>query len=226
MIEAKITDFNPRDGVSLELASGRSFNDVVITRFSESDQKHILQWESKRQQLRKASMNDAQLLPDSKIQMFVKSARDNDLNDKGDPDNREVEYEPAITFDSKEKDVSFKRVKGTLVFIGESVLEKREFHILYREDFTVDLPANERVKWEGKPFTNIYDDYPKNGSAFGAAYEGYLLILRDKEGTARILKASKSSWKEDYRAILSADTRLGHSKDFSESSPKTTYPQR
>lgn len=161
------------------------------------------------------------LTADSRIKVFVKSSRDDDLNEKGDPDNREVEYEPALTFDNEEKDLSFKNVRGTLVFIGESVLSNREMHILYKEDFSVDLPADTRIRWEGEPFTNVYDDYAKNGSAFGAEYEGYLLVLRDKEGNVAYIKASKSKWADNYEAILEANKNKAYSADFEESFPKS-----
>ena len=44
--------------------------------------------------------------------ILVKSGRDNDLNDKGDPDNREVEYKPSLTIDSRERDNSFTGQSG------------------------------------------------------------------------------------------------------------------
>lgn len=152
--------------------------------FSAKDQAYILEWEKKRVATEIADRENAQLLLDAKLLILVKSGRDNDLNDKGDPDHREVEYEPGLTIDSREKDSRFKGVQGTLVFIGQSVLEKKEYHTLYRQDFTVDLKAGERTKWQGKGFLNVYDDYAANGSAFGVEYEGYLVVLRDNQGFA------------------------------------------
>ncbi|CAA6692066.1 Unannotated [Lentimonas sp. CC19] len=222
-IEGKIVSVDSSNKVSLKLSNGQSYNGVRLSLFSDEDQVYILEWEKRRVANEIAQRENAQLMPDSRLLIMVKSARDNDLNEKGDPDNREVQYEPALTIDNKEKDNSFKKVKGTLVFIGQSVLKKKEYHILYRQDFTLDLPAGERTKWKGKNFTNVYDDYSANGSAFGAEYEGYLVVLRDNEGSVRILKGSKSSWERDYKAILAADMRKGHSRDFAEHWSKTVY---
>jgi hypothetical protein len=218
-IIAKVTDYDPAKGVSIQTRAGQKYQDVKLHFFSTEDQRYFKEWHAARE----AAKHDAQLMPDAKIKMFVKSSRDNDLNDKGDPDNREVEYEPAITFDNEDKDLSYQDVEGTLVFIGQSVLDKGEYHVLYREDFTVTLPARERTKWEGSAFKNVYDDYAANGSAFGAEYEGYLLVLRDKEARPVIVKASKSSWKSCLSAILSANMRQGHSRDFSKSFAKTVH---
>jgi hypothetical protein len=218
-IEAKVIEYLNDQHVTIELRNGKTYKDVDISRFSIKDRTYFKEWEK----ARIAAKENADLKSDTELSIFVKSARDDDLNDKGDPDNREVEYEPAITFDNKEKDFSFKNVSGTLVFIGQSVLENSEFHILYREDFKVDLPRGERVHWEGKPFKNVYDDYARNGSAFGAEYEGYLVVLRDKNQDVRVIKASKSSWKDDYRQILKANMRQGHSRDFRKSFPKTVH---
>lgn len=222
-MEARIVSLDSNQKVSLKLANGQSYKGVGLGIFSVEDQAYILEWEKKRVAAEIANRENAQLLPDSKLLLMVKSARDNDLNDKGDPDNREVEYEPALTIDSKEKDNSFKGVEGTLVFIGQSVLEKQEFHILYRQDFTLDLKAGERTNWRGKSFKNVYDDYAANGSAFGAEYEGYLIVLRDNQGVVRILKGSKSRWEKNYKAILAANMREGHSRDFATSGPKTVH---
>ena len=217
-IEAKVTDYEPGNGVSIELRTGAEYEDVDLARFSKRDRAYIRKWHK----ARKAAKNDAPLKPDSRLRIFVKRGRDNDLNDVGDPDDREVKYQPALTIDNEEIDLSFRDVKGTLVIIGQSVLESDEYHILHREDFIIDLPANERVEWTGKSFINKFDDYAANGQAYGAEYEGYLLVLRDKEGTARIIKTSKTRWKRNYENILRADERQGHSKDFDRSFPKTS----
>tara|TARA_B110000208_G_scaffold144691_2_gene174548 strand:+ start:71 stop:898 length:828 start_codon:yes stop_codon:yes gene_type:complete len=218
-LEAQVTAYDPTKGVSIQTRSGQKYENVGIDRFSPEDQKYFKEWQAKHI----AEKDDAQLMHDSKITMFVKSSRDDDLNDKGDPDNREVEYDPAITFDNKDKDLSYQNVEGTLVFIGQSVLDKKEYHILYRQDFTVNLPSGERTRWVGKSFKNVYDDYARNGSAFGAEYEGYLLVLNDKLGHPAIIKASKSHWKGCIRSILAANSRQGYSRDFSESFKKTVY---
>jgi hypothetical protein len=218
-IDGQIIDYLNEGKVSIKMRNGTIHKDVDVSFFSTSDRAYFKEW--KREQL--LSKEDANLTSETRLSIFVKKSRDNDLNDKGDPDNRVVEYEPKITIDNEEKDYSFKNVKGTLVFIGQSVLNNKEFHILYREDFVVSLPANRRVHWEGKSFTNVYDDYAKNGSAFGAVYEGYLILLRDKGGAPKIIKASKSSWRDHYQRILKVSLNKGHSRDFSQSFPKTVH---
>ena len=218
-ITAKITGYDPARGVSLRLKSGRKFRHVDLARFSKEDRAHIREWHK----ARKAAKNDAPLKPDCRLRIYVKRGRDNDLNDVGDPDDREVKYQPALTIDNREVDLTFRDVPGTLVIIGRSVLESDEFHILHKESFTIDLlPARERVEWTGESFINKFDDYAANGQAYGAEYEGYLLILRDKEGAPQIFKSSKTRWEKNYENILEADDSLGHSKDFDESFPKTS----
>ncbi|WP_269524086.1 hypothetical protein [Coraliomargarita parva] len=219
-ITAKVVDYKPGESVDIELENGTFYQDVALTHFSEADCKYFKSWH----QAREAAKKDAPLMPDSKIKAFVKSSRDDDFNKSGDPDDREVVYEPAITFDNEEVELSFQKVRGTLVFIGESVIKNREMHILYRENFTIDLPAGSRSYWNGTPFTNTYDANPSNGSAFGAKYEGYLLVLRDQEGKVRVIKASKSKWEKAYKLILNAEKRKGYSSDFEDSfTPATIF---
>lgn len=216
-IHAKILDYQGTNTVSIETREGQKFNDVPLSRFSSQDIAYIKEWAKEQE----AAKHDAILQHDSKIQVFIKRSRDTDLNDKGDPDNQEEAFEPAITFDNNDKDLSFQNVKGTLVFIGQSVLNKKEYHIIYKEDFNVDLLSRNRTRWQGKPFINTYDSYGGNGSAFGAKYEGYLLVLRDKNGKAKIIKASKSRWTDVYKSILDADMNGAYNRNFDERFAKT-----
>jgi hypothetical protein len=105
-LEAQVTAYDLTKGVSIQTRSGQKYENVDIDRFSPEDQKYFKEWQAKRI----AEKDDAQLMHDSKITMFVKSSRDDDLNETGDPDNREVEYDPAITFDNKDKDLSYQNV--------------------------------------------------------------------------------------------------------------------
>lgn len=219
IIEATITGYDATRGVSLKTKGGQIFNDVPINRFSIDDQTYFKSWAEKRG----SEKSDASLTAANKIKISVRTGADKNLNKKGDPDNLEVSYEPGISFDLTAEENSYQNVRGTLVFIGQSVIERDEHHILYREDFTVDLPAGGSAKWDGTPFTNIYDSIPGNGSAFGAAYEGYLLVLRNKEGVISVSKSSSARFLECADAILKADLRQGHSKDFTTSAPKSRY---
>lgn len=217
-IEATITDCDEAK-VSIQLSNGQVFSNVPISRFSEDDQKYFRQWILDRE----AAKLDAHLTRESRIEVIIKRGRDDDLNESGDPDNREVRYDPEIIFENEETELSFKNVSGTIVFIGQSVLNSREYHLLNLQDFKVDLPVGERTTWIGKPFKNIYDDYAQNGSAFGAEYEGFLLILYDKNKKAQIIKSSKKNWEANYDFLIKADKNKGYTIDFSESGPKTIY---
>ncbi len=216
-LEATITGFDAARGVSLKTKSGQIFKDVPIDRFSIDDQNYFKSWAEKRE----TEKGDAMLTAENNIKIVVKTTGDKDINKKGDPDNMEVSHEPGITFDLTAEENSYKKVSGTLVFIGQSTVERDEYHILYREDFTVDLPSGETVKWDGTPFTNVYDSIKGNQSAFGAAYDGYLLVLRNKEGVISVSKSSSAKFLEYAEAILKADLRQGHSKDFTSSAPKS-----
>ena len=224
-VEAKVIDYmadvpgTKMKMVTIELKNGETYEKLDTNIFSSADQKYFKQWHADRL----AAKDDAPLLPDAEIKMAVKKSRYNDLNDKGDPDNREVEYEPVIIFENEDWDLSYKKVGGTLVFIGQSTLDRGEFHVLYKEDFSIDLPRMEETIWEGKPFVNVYDSNPSNGSAFGAKYDGYLIVLRDKNKKAQVIEASKAEWEENYQSILDADISKAYNKTFQESGEKSIY---
>lgn len=218
-IHARITDYDPDSGVSLELRDGRRYNSVALELFSAEDRDFVRSWF----EARIAAKNDAPLKPDSRLIITVKLGRNDKLNDGSDPDNREVDYSPGIVLENEDKDLSYKNIRGTLVIIGESVLESREYHVLYKEDFTLDVSTLSSAEWAGSSFKNVYDDYADNGSAFGADYEGYLVALRNKEGQVQMIKTSKTKWQAAHERILSANTRRAYSHDFSSSFEKTVY---
>jgi len=218
-IEARITDFDPaRERVSIEMKDGTHYKDIDISLFSGDDREYMGDW----LEAKEAAKKDAPLRADSRVDITLKRGLDNDLNQGSDPDDRHVAYEPSIIFENEELELSFKKIKGTLVIIGESVVKNGEYHILSREDFVLDdLPARTKVEWMGKPFVNIYDDNPHNGSAHGADYAGYLVVLRDKADKVRKIFSSKTSWEERYERILKASLIQAHSRDFSKSFEKS-----
>ena len=96
-----------------------------------------------------------------------------------------------------------------LVFIGKGYLNKKEYVILNRQKFTLTVPSQKQVRWDGKAFECFYD--PDYG---GFEYAGYLMVLKNRSGEITFRKASRTSWASNAEAILSAQLNMGYNRDF------------
>ena len=103
--------------------------------------------------------------------------------------------------------------------IGQGYLRKSEYVVLKRQEFTLDIPARDEVRWTGKPFKCSYD--PDYG---GYRYGGYVLVLKNRAGQIVYTKSSKTLWERSARNILAAESGLGYDRDFANGEElRTTY---
>ncbi|MGJ3242329.1 MAG: hypothetical protein ACFE0O_05140 [Opitutales bacterium] len=218
-LRAEILDTPAPDKVTIRRDDGRVFRDLNVGLFSADDQAHIRQWREERVK----ALDEADLTPDARLDIRVLRRRDDDLNNYGNIDDREVAYLPRVRITNEEVERTFTGVKGTLVFVGESVLDGRVYKIIDRQSFTLDLPRRETTEWTGKPFENKYDDDGTNGYAFGYKYEGYLLVLKNRQGQTVQLKASRSAWEKRPGPLLRASTRSAYDGDFLRKQQEPVY---
>lgn len=96
-------------------------------------------------------------------------------------DNRALRLSVGVDIANKHPTRELRGGKGTLIIMGRSVIELREYGVLGREEFPVDVPVKTPFHFEGKDIASEYDD--KGGSSrFGYTYSGYILVLQDSEG--------------------------------------------
>ena len=202
VIEASVTT------VTIQRKDGKEFKNVPLDRFSVNDRKYVREW----REAKEKAIFDANLEFDSQVKITVLKGEDDDKNNYGDIDDRVVHFEPTVIAESNEKELTFRDVKGTLVIIGKGVIEKDSHVILNKQDFTIDMIPRERTRWEGSKFQCRYD--PDFG---GFEYEGYLVILRNKQGQPVIIKASRSVWEQNFNEILKAKRFIGYDRDFGKS---------
>ena len=203
-IEATIVDATAVT-VTIKRRDGREFKNVPIERFSVADRKYVREWRDAQRE----AVSNADITAESRIQVSVLKGQDDDKNNYGDIDDRIVGFSPGIVADSDEKDLTFKNVKGTLVFVGRGVIEDDAHVILSRQEVTLDFIPREQTRWQGKRFQCRYD--PDFG---GFEYAGYLLVLRNKSGKVVFVKGSKSSWEQNFNGLLNAKNRHGYDRNF------------
>ena len=214
-LEAQIVSCKLGESVTLRRSDGRLFKNVPWSRFSSEDQSYMEKWAEAEAE----KMNRADLVEDVRLKVTVLKGMDDDFNEYGDIDDRVVQFEPKVIIESDELYRTFTGVRGVLVFVGHGYLKKDEYAILSRQAFVLDLPANEKVRWNGKPFTCRYD--PDYG---GFEYAGYILVLQNRSGAIVFRKASKTVWKKNAEKLISAKYKTGYNRDFTnEFKLRTTF---
>lgn len=214
-LEAEVLSCVVGKSVTLRLPSGKVFKDASWSLFSVEDRKYLTKWAKAEAE----KVDQADLDADARIKVTVLKGQDDDFNDYGDIDDHVVTFEPRVIIDSDEKDRTFTEVTGVLVMIGQGYLRKSEYVVLKRQEFTLDLPPLEEVRWIGKPFKCSYD--PDYG---GYRYGGYVLVLKNRAGDVVFTKSSKTLWERNARSIVNAEEGLGYDREFRHGEElRTTY---
>ncbi|MEM9025636.1 MAG: hypothetical protein AAGB06_01740 [Verrucomicrobiota bacterium] len=204
-IEAELIAVDSLDRTTIRRVDGHLFREVPIEFFSDQDRKFIRNWKAEQQK----ALDNANITADSRVRINVGTNRDSDFNDYGDIDDQVVKYKPKISFYNEELEETFTGVNGTLVFIGEHVLDSSVMGVIYSQEFKIDVPPKEKTEWIGKPFMSRYD--PDYG---GFKYEGYLLVVRDQAGKLVQIKASRANWKNNFQRILKAKLKTAYDRKF------------
>lgn len=201
--------------VTIRRVDGRLFKDVPLSRFSVEDRRYVRAWVQDQTQKR----DNADLVTDAEIRVTFLKGKDDDFNNYGDIDDRVVKFEPEVVIDSQEKEIRYPDIAGTLVVIGENIMDKKQFAILTRQDFSLSALPRQKTRWVGQGFECRYD--PDYG---GFEYGGYLIVLRNRAGEIVMTKASKSTWESNAKLILKAKQFVGYDSSFSrESKLYTTF---
>ncbi|MEO0796370.1 MAG: hypothetical protein AAFX93_14465 [Verrucomicrobiota bacterium] len=209
-MRAKIVESGSPDKVTIQHENGTFYRDLNPEIFSFQDQRYIREWREKQRK----SLDEADLSSDSRIEVRVYRGRDDDLNKYGNVDDRDVRYEPSVVIVNKELEKSYTGIQGTVVYVGQSVFDRKEFKILNRQEFTMDAPRKKETEWKGDPFQNLYDDDASNGHAFGYKYAGYLLVLKNRAGEVVFTKGSKGDWENAPQSLMQASLRSSYAKNF------------
>jgi len=216
-IRAEIVELNGDDAVTIRRDDGQLFAWLPLKNLSEDSRKQIQAWAKRQEELKNYPIVSAE----SNLAVRFSRGRDDDLNDDGDPDDRVVVMEPTVSILNKDFNTTYRDVEGIVVVIGESAITSGEMKILFREKFTLTLPYQETVRWQGKTFTNRYDENPRNGSAHGYKYEDYLIILYDPDGNTVYKTSSRKKHEENASRILKANPKKSYDEDFEREVPES-----
>lgn len=229
--EARILELTSQDGraikgevgpgtreahIHLKRSDGTVYRNIPLTSFSADSQQAI------RDRLKEIedSLGDSVLNEESKLKVSFHRQKSSRNNDYGDIDDKVIRVQPRVTIESDETKKTYQKIKGEVIVVGQEVLRKKDFIILDKQSFQfAHIPPDGKVEWEGKPFKFEYD--PDYG---GFDYDGYLVVLRNKDGSIGMIKGSSSHWERIVESLFKAPRLTGYDKSFTETRKLyTTY---
>jgi hypothetical protein len=175
-IEAEIILVSSDDLVSLKRADGVPFS-VPLDRFSEADQKHILEWKEANKDTVPAHLKDA--MPRMVIRVSTGKTNKSDEQLSGYLDEHKQKVRIGVVLENKDAVYPIANAKLTMMVFGTSPESKADA-VVYREEISsIDLPLNIEKTFEGKAFELWYDD---KGAMYGHKFKGYAVFLEDPQG--------------------------------------------
>jgi hypothetical protein len=108
---------------------------------------------------------------------------------------RNMEVSAKVTLTNTKVNVDCPPCTGTLLFVGQDQSFDKDFKILSSQKFEMK-PTKEGTLFLAESFSTIYDsDNKGEGNLGGFKYEGYLLVVRDQDGTVILTKTVYSKMK-------------------------------
>ncbi|MEM7145926.1 MAG: hypothetical protein AAF591_12385 [Verrucomicrobiota bacterium] len=174
------------DTVSMKRSDGKTFT-TKVTVFSQDDQDYIKQW-----------IEDEQSNRTPRVDIDVNTGKSN-REAQDDYDDRIQSFEFTAKITNTERGFDIVGAKGILLVFGKDVNNSNNLKVLNRQEFDVDVPFSRTLTFTGKPFKNEYDDIAYK---HGHKYNGYLLILQNKDGRTIATKAAPDSFAKYHTSAV------------------------
>ena len=108
----------------------------------------------------------------------------------GDFDDKRQVLKPRVKLTNTDVRQAYEGYKGSLMLIGESTIDSKIFKVLSRHEFGISLPIRKIQDEEAPEVTTAYDT---TGAKFGYKFDGWILVVKDAQGTLALAKSSLPS---------------------------------
>jgi len=212
-IRAKLVDFRGDEITIIRESDGRRFT-IPLAMLSEADRDFAREWHAAR--LEKTP---------PRLEVTVKRGREDVPTADDSNDDRHINFRPGVDIENKEVARDLTGLRGTVVILGQSVLEANELKVMTKQNFTVSLSAREKASWKGNLVRFKYDDYPDNGHAYGHKYGGYIVLIESRQGSPYLIRGSRSTWRKMARfdALKRLEDGATYDRGLEERVPPATF---
>lgn len=162
--------------VTLKRPNGKIV-DVPLKRFSDEDQKFILEW--KKENKGKVPEHLKNKKPRMEIRVSTGKTSKEDDQFSGFIDEHKQKVRMKVSLENQDSVYPIQNAKLTILVLGRSP-ETGDDAVVYKKQFSgIDLPLSEKKTFEGNQFELWYDD---RGAMYGHKYKGYIVFLEDPTG--------------------------------------------
>lgn len=160
--------------------------------------------------LETSSAIDKPLSQADNLKVTVIKGRDVTDVKNGSIGEKVAEFEPTV----KIQNGSMRDFLGNqvcVVLIGESTTQRDNWKVMYRREFPAELLRGKTFEWTGDPFKQGFD---KTLSMSGFDYDGYIVIIKNSEGTMAYAASSKPVWVKDLAKAWGLTEGKEYDRDF------------
>lgn len=127
---------------------------------------------------------------DQRVQVEVVRAKKTRI-EGGDFDDKNDRIVLNVKFTNSDTATAYSDCKAELYIWAEHILNRKAFKLLGKEQFTFSLPARGTHTFTS---TEVETAWDRTGAAFGAKYDGWVIVVRNAEGAILMKKATTPSW--------------------------------
>ena len=127
---------------------------------------------------------------DQRVQVEVVRAKKTRI-EGGDFDDKRDRIVLKVKLTNSDTAAAYNDCKGELYIWAEHIVNRKAFKLLGKEQFTFSLPARGTHTFTS---TEVETAWDKTDAIFGAKYDGWVLVVRDSEGTILLKKATTPVW--------------------------------
>jgi len=201
-IEAQLVELKDGKVVTIELRNGREL-DADLTAFSEADRKHIKKWWEQVQK------DQVTLKPRNRLDITVKmnrKAKSDRYHGWSYADDETQSFFPEVVIENEELDTFEGNTVRIVILANDARNDYQMLVVSATTEEKVRLPERSEVSIEGKPFRLRKYEYrygSTNNYEYGYEYDGYIVVVTNREGVVTHTKASKSKFLSNMELVNS-----------------------
>jgi len=189
------------DQVSFHRVGNKRVYQIPLSDLSEDTVTLLQDWKPSPSAKAAASKAKKESLPSFEITFEAK--KNNRAAEPRKERNRRESISPKITIENVDRNKNLEGVKMTAVSFSRGVVEKRTIKVLKTDTFDVSVVAGSTRSYQCKGTSYVFDKASKKKHGF--KYQGYAVVLHDKDGNVLYSKSSPEGYAKIPKQVLAVE---------------------
>ena len=196
-IDAKILSVT-EDEVSFQRRGTEKVHQVPLTGLSEDTVKLLRSWKPSPSAEAATSKVTRESLP--RFEITFEAKKNNRAAEPRKERNRRESISPKVTIKNTDRSKNLDGVQMTAVTFSRGIVEKRTIKVLKADTFDVSVIAGTKRTYQCSGTSYVFDKASKEKHGF--KYQGYAVVLHDKEGNVLYSKSSPEGYAKIPEKVL------------------------